>query len=79
MFGKNMQIALIFKAINQGTGAVFGRINNSLREMNKLTLATSKRFEHLSNIGKRLTIGGAGMSLAGGRGLGVQARLDRGF
>jgi TP901 family phage tail tape measure protein len=64
MPGSNMLISLVFQAINRTSGA-FGKINSDFKRLDATVTAASKRFEHLSNMSRRLTMTGAGMAAAG--------------
>jgi len=65
MPGSNMIISLILQAVNKATSPL-SAVNAQLRKLDDTAKATSKRFEHLNNIGSGLTRLGAGMTLAGG-------------
>ena len=65
MLGTNMLVSLIFQAVNK-TSSVFGQINGGFKKLDDSVKSVSKRFEHLTNIGKKLAGIGAGLSVAGG-------------
>lgn len=65
MLGKNMLVSLVFQVRNKGMGG-FRTINNEFKKLDETVKATSRRFEHLTNMGRRLTMAGAGMTVAGG-------------
>lgn len=65
MMGSNMVISLILKAINQATGPL-SAVNAQFKKLDDTIKATNKKFEHLDNIGRRLTTLGAGMTVVGG-------------
>jgi TP901 family phage tail tape measure protein len=60
-----MIISLVIQAINKAAGPL-SAVNAQFKKIDDTVKATNKRFEHLNNIGNRLTTLGAGMTIAGG-------------